>query len=185
MNNKKPVSGEKPPIAPSILTVRLGLIGSITEGFEAMNKQLRAFVRKAVAHKPIWVFLAAVVVSIPCLAEPPAINGAKVTPELMCGGKVIGKDLDQRGVQRMSAKPGENGRVNSGAECGSGITATNIPMNLESAKNADKRGDQDDSETVGDYVQAVLIGMIAWIPLMLTFTKKPNVKLTGRAEPNP
>ena len=156
----------------------LYLAGGITKRLKTLNKQFMAALWQAVAHKPIWVFLAAAVVSIPCLAEPPAINVAKVTPELMCGGKVIGKDLDQSAVKRMSAKPSENGRVNSGAECGSGNSKTGAIL-APSSKVVDSQVAKQDNgsayecgEYCGFYVW--LLFLFAW-PLLFP-TKKPNVK---------
>ena len=160
----------------------LGLAGRATESLKALSQQLGAVVRQAVEHKPIWVFFAAAMISLPSYAETPAVDRAQIATELASSGNVIGKGLDQSAVQRMPAKTGENGRVDSGAESSGGFTAAKITLNLESTKDADKRGDQDDSGTVGDYLQAALLGLLlAAIPMVPIFMRKPNVEVTGAA----
>lgn len=63
-------------------------------------------------------------ISLPCSSEAPEVNGAKVALKLTSSCKVLGKDLNQSAVQRVPAKAGENGRVDSGAEgCGSSSQA--------------------------------------------------------------
>ncbi|MBI5922161.1 MAG: hypothetical protein HY847_11025 [Betaproteobacteria bacterium] len=161
------------------MSTMLGLIGRATKRFKALNKQRWAVVWQTVANKPVGVLLAAAVISVPCLAETPAVDRAEVAPKLVSGGKMLGKDLDQSTVKRMPAKPGENGGVDSGAKGGGSFSTTNVAMNLKSTKDAHKSDGQADSPGSGDYLQAALLGLLAWIPLMSIFMKTPNVELTG------
>lgn len=94
----------------------LGLARHGTQGFQSLNKQLRPSIRKAIANKPIWMFFVAAVISLPCAAETPAVDRAKVAPELVSSSKVLGKGLDQSTMKRMASKPGEKGGIDGGAE---------------------------------------------------------------------
>jgi len=65
----------------------------------------------------------------------------------------------------------------SGAECTGCILERDVTLNLKSSENANKSGNQDDSGSGWDYLQAALLGLIlAGIPLSGTFMQKPNVK---------
>lgn len=168
----------------------LGLAGRITESLKALNKQLVAVVWQAVAHKPIWVFLAAAVISAPCLAETPAVNGAKkVSPELVSGGKVLGKGLDQSTVKRMAAKPGENGRVDSGAEGGSSGGKANAMFAPEREAMIAKDAEQANG---GSYQCDGYCGLYLSLPMFLLpwllpmFDRKtPNVNSTSKVKYKP
>lgn len=160
----------------------LGLTCRTTKSLKALNEQLRAVVWQAVALKPVWVFLAATVICVPCFAEVPTVDRAKVAPELVSSGKVPWKDLDQGTVKRMAAKPGENGRVDSGAEGGSGSGETSAALTPERqamSGNVAKQ-DNDSAYECGDYC-----GFYGWIPLILAWPllfgmkKTPNVEVSG------
>ena len=148
-----------------------------------MNKQLMAVFWKAVQHKPIWVFFAAAVISMPCAAEAPAVNRAKVSPELVSSGKVPWKDLKQDGMEHMTSvsqltvKAIENSRVNSGAKNGRGGSKTSATLSPErKTMHGDiAKQDNDGAYECGDYC-----GFYGWLPFLLAWpklfgVKKPNV----------
>ena len=152
------------------------MIDNISEVLKMLHKELMTIIGKTITGKPVWVFFAVTSVSAPCLAETPSVDRAKITPELSSGSVMQGKGLDKRPVQLVAVEASKNGGVNSGAKGSGSITATKIAMDLKSAENTDKSGDQDDSGSGWDYIQAALLGMvIAWISLSTTFIRKPNV----------
>jgi len=163
----------------------LGLVRHGTQGFQALNKQLSPAIRKAIANKPIWVFLVAAVISPPCAAETPAGDRAKVAPELVSSSKVLWKDLDQSTVKLMSAKIGENGRVDSGAEGGSGDGKANAMLTPEREAMIAKDAEQANS---GGYQCDGYCGLYISLPMFLLpwllpmFDRKP---LTFELRPRP
>lgn len=159
----------------------LGLTRRATESLKAMSKQLGAVVWQAVANKPIWVFLATAVISAPCLAETPVVNGAKVAPEFVRSGKVLGKHLDKSAVQSVPAKPSENGGVDSGAEGGGGSSETNFVTVAPSNVTANAEQNNTTNEVFEIHYLVPLL-----IALWIIFTssnggamKTPNVELNG------
>lgn len=142
----------------------LGLAGLATKRLKALRKQLWAIVWQAVANKPIWGFFAATVISLPCTAEAPALDGAKkVAPELVSNSKVLGEDLDQSPVKLMATKPNENGRVDSNAKGDSRRSQTRTSLTPErKAMNGDvaKQGN-DSAYECDDYCC-----FYGWIPLI-------------------
>ena len=161
------------------MSAMLSLSGCVTKALKPLRKQIGAIVRQAVEHKPIWVFFAAAVISLPCAAEAPTVNGAKkVTPELVSGRKMPGKDLDQSAVKRVSAKPCENGRVDicaEGESSGSQTGATLSPERQAMSSDVAKQ-DNDGAYECGDYC-----GFYGWLPFILAWPilfrarKTPNV----------
>lgn len=160
----------------------LGLVCRIAESFQPLNKQLWAAVWQAVADKPIWVFLAAAVISVPCLAETPAVNGAnKVMPELVSGGKVLWKGLDQSAVKRVAAKPSEKIGVNSGTKGGGDDGKTNAMLAPERKAMITKDAEQTNGGSYqcdgycGLYISLPMF-LLPWLlPMFDRKTKAPNV----------
>lgn len=164
----------------------LGLIGNIAQSLKALYKQLRTVVWKAVTHKPVWVFFAIAMISLPCTAETPAINGAKVAHELTSSGNVVGVDLKQSSVENMTTKrhptvkTGESARINSSAEGGGGGSKANLVTDTK-ANIAAKASDKDSAENsvgIGEQINhGALLGLLIalWIIFSGDDIQKPNV----------
>lgn len=142
-----------------------------------MSKQLMAVFRKAVQHKPVWVFFAVAVISLPCAVKAPAVNRAKIAPKLTNSGKVLGEDLKQRAVQRVPTKAGENGRIDSGAKGGSSGNAACMDLSPDrkammpkDAEQTNSSGNQCDG-CCGLYISLPIL----ILPLLLAMSEKRNV----------
>lgn len=103
------------------------MISDITQFFKTLNKKLGAIILSVVRNKA-WVVFVTAMISLPCAAEKPTVNGVEKTAKLNSGSAVDGKCFIQGSVQRMTVKPGENIGVNGGAKdgCGSGKTSTSL-----------------------------------------------------------
>jgi len=100
------------------------LTSRITKRLQALNKQFLPVFWEAIERKQVWGFFVAAVISAPCAAEPPAVDGAEVAPKLTSGGKVAWVSLHQNHVEYVTTKNDltvearKGGGVNSGTEGG-------------------------------------------------------------------
>ena len=160
------------------MSAMLGLVGRITESLKMLNKQLGAIVWQAIANKPIWMLLAAAVISVPSLAETQAVDGAEVATKLVSSGKVVGENLDQGSVKHMTAKKNttvkarESSCVYSGAECGGGSSKANFVSVAPSKVAANTK-----EESATDEVFEVQLLIPMAIALWVLFTGSDGVKM--------
>ncbi|MBU0753268.1 MAG: hypothetical protein KJ787_03055 [Gammaproteobacteria bacterium] len=85
------------------------------------------------------------------------------------GGSIMGP------VSRFGVQPLENAE-DIGSECFSSGLKGDIPLQLETAKDRDKGGNQDESGSGWDYFQAAILGgLMACVVMIPVFMQKPNV----------
>ena len=141
-----------------------------------------------VVRREIWIFLAAAVISLPCLAETPAVNGAKVKPELRSSGDVQRKDLQKDAMKDVPGKAIEGAAVDCGAKGGGSVCSPDL-VAVAPSDVATKNGDKDtakEEERVSqkdvDHFWFCVYLAIAIAPIFFSYdqgTPKPNVELTG------
>ena len=77
-------------------------------------------------------------------------------------------------VSRLWVQPLENAK-DVGSERFGGSLKSDIPLQLEAAKDRNKGGDQDESGSGWDYLQAAILGvLLVCVPMIPVFMQKPN-----------
>ena len=131
------------------------------------------------------------VVLLPCAIELALAVPAEVMPETLGSPAmaVICSEKDLTDIEFRSGRIFEGGklvreRLTKGGACGA---ERDKPLDSKTAKDDNKRNNSGDGPSWDDYVHAILVGLLALVPMIpvLMNMKKPNVSAQGRAASRP
>jgi len=128
-------------------TALLNVPSGVAQRFKALGKQCRASVRQAINRKPIGVLFVAAMVSAPCLAETPAVNGAEKLTVFQGDSALSGVSMGESVVQHVPTKPGERLRIDGGVEGIGGANQMLVAVSPEGKAMGDQQRKADAGET--------------------------------------